>query len=165
MEFKSIMQIEGQCVVTNEQEFLQWWQVFNYFCKNVLKESKTGDLKMANAGHNPPIIGNEHKGYTYIKIEQNIALGVLEDFNFSTEEEHLQAGDKIILYTDGITEAFNKEHEIFTDDRLIASIADTHNLDSVHLIRKIQQEIKNFVKDAEQSDDITILALTYKGHK
>ncbi|NJO91626.1 MAG: serine/threonine-protein phosphatase [Chloroflexia bacterium] len=126
---------------------------------------KTGKLRMVNAGHNPPIMGNNKEGYKFIELNHNIALGVLDNFEFSAGETQLQPGDRILLYTDGITEAFNPEGEVFSEDRLMSTIISNGYANNMQLIQQIQQEIKNFTLDAEQSDDITILAITYNGIK
>jgi len=123
---------------------------------------KTGELRMINAGHNPPIIGNRKVGFDFIKLDQNIALGIIENFEFKSDFRQLAEGDKIFLYTDGITEAFNKHGDVFSESRLLSVISDSETLGSLHLVHKIQHEIKNFTLDTEQSDDITILAVTYK---
>jgi sigma-B regulation protein RsbU (phosphoserine phosphatase) len=82
---------------------------------------------------------------------------------FKPEFIHINIGDQILLYTDGVTEAFNSDGEVFSDDRLL-QLVNNHQTDgSMQLVRKIQQEIKLFVKNADQSDDITILAVTYNG--
>lgn len=122
---------------------------------------KTGELQIINAGHNPPAIGNETDGFRYLKINQNIALGVFDDFSFESDNITLKKGDKILLYTDGVTEAYNKKGQIFTEDRLLTLINNNKADKSIDLVLKIQQEIKKFSIDAEQSDDITILAVTY----
>lgn len=126
---------------------------------------KTGALRMVNAGHNPPIIGNNKDGYQFIELNQNIALGVLDDFEFKVCETQLNKNDRILLYTDGITEAFNPDGEVFSEERLMQIMKDCNTENNQELVIKIQQEIKKFAKEAEQSDDITILAITYYGTK
>jgi serine phosphatase RsbU (regulator of sigma subunit) len=126
---------------------------------------KTGELRMVNAGHNPPVIGNKKEGYSFIELNQNIALGVLDNFEFKSGKRQLKAGERLILYTDGITEAFNPEGEVFSEERLLTTIVSGDELNNRQLVQQIQQEIKNFALDAEQSDDITILAITYNGNK
>jgi serine phosphatase RsbU (regulator of sigma subunit) len=125
---------------------------------------RTNDLLMVNAGHNPPIIGNKIDGYKYISINQNIALGVFDDFVFKSDTFRINIGDQILLYTDGVTEAFNINGEEFSDDRLLSVISLNQSISSMHMVHQIREEIKNFTKDAEQSDDITILAVTYHGN-
>jgi serine phosphatase RsbU (regulator of sigma subunit) len=126
---------------------------------------QTNELFMVNAGHNPPIMGNNSDGYKFVSIDQNIALGVFDDFVFKSAKIDIKKGDQILLYTDGITEAFNNEDEAFSEERLLSIVTSNHTMGSMQLVQKIEQEIKNFTKDAEQSDDITILAVTYNGNK
>ena len=132
-----------------------------FFC--AILNVKTGELQMVNAGHNPPAIGMSGIGFEYVKTEQNIALGVLEDFVFVPSVLKLEKGTKIFLYTDGVTEAFNKNNEVFSEERLLSVLNNCQTDGSFQLVQKIQQEIKNFTFDTEQSDDITILAVTYHG--
>ncbi|MBN1252915.1 MAG: SpoIIE family protein phosphatase [Bacteroidales bacterium] len=126
---------------------------------------KTGILQFVNAGHNPPITGNDEIGYTYLNVNQNIALGILENFKFKAEEKIINVKDKILLYTDGITEAFDEKGKIFSDESLLAVVNNMKDEGSEYFVKKIRKEIKNFTKDAEQSDDITILAITYNGNE
>jgi serine phosphatase RsbU (regulator of sigma subunit) len=125
----------------------------------------TGDLQIVNAGHNPPIIGNDIDGYNYISVDQNIALGIFDNFKFKRNQIKINKGDKILLYTDGITEAFNEAGEQFSEGRLLEIMNMSKSETSEQLVMNIRQEIKKFVKDAEQSDDITILAVSYYGNK
>jgi serine phosphatase RsbU (regulator of sigma subunit) len=125
---------------------------------------KTRELKMVNAGHNPPIIGNSQEGFRFLDLNNNIALGVFDDFEFQENVTKIKKGDQILLYTDGITEAFDINGEIFSEQRLIRFMQESAINTSHELVNKIEQEIKNFTKNAEQSDDITILAITFKGN-
>jgi serine phosphatase RsbU (regulator of sigma subunit) len=122
---------------------------------------KTGKLQIVNAGHNPPIIGSRESGFRLVELEQNIALGVLDDFSFKSGEVQLKPGEMVLLYTDGVTEAFDKEGNIFSENRLISIVNKDEITGSLHLVQKIEQEIKKFTIGTEQSDDITILAVTY----
>ena len=97
-------------------------------------------------------------------IDQNIALGIFDNFEFKVNHCKINPGDKILLYTDGITEAFNPDEELFSEERLLDIIKNTKSSTSKQLVMDIRKEIKNFTKDAEQSDDITILAVTYNGN-
>jgi len=128
-----------------------------------LLDLTTGDLQIVNAGHNPPIVGNSTDGYNYMKVDQNIALGIFDGFEFKLNHSKIKPGDKILLYTDGITEAFNPDEELFSEERLLDIMRKSKTTSSKQLVVDIQSEIKNFTKDAEQSDDITILAVTFNG--
>ncbi len=129
-----------------------------------LLDVTTGDLQIVNAGHNPPIIGNDKSEYNYISVNQNIALGIFEDFKFTANQIKIKPGDKILLYTDGITEAFNEAGEQFSEERLLEIMNNSKSETSEQLVMNIRQEIKKFVKNAEQSDDITILAVSFHGN-
>jgi len=124
---------------------------------------KANELRIVNAGHNPPIIGNMKDGFKYLVLNQNIALGVFDDFKFKHEVIKINPNDHILLYTDGVTEAFNNNGEVFSEEKLLSVIQENKITDSSSMVQKIQDEIKNFTIDAEQSDDITILAITYHG--
>ena len=67
-----------------------------------LIDLETGDLQIVNAGHNPPIVGNDKDGYDYMKVDQNIALGIFDNFEFKLNHYKIKPRDKILLYTDGI---------------------------------------------------------------
>ena len=124
---------------------------------------ETGNMKFVNAGHNPPIIGDDKNGYNYLKVNQNIALGILEDFEFEYNEINLKPNDRVFLYTDGITEAFDAKGNIFSDERLVSTVNNIKIENSESFVKNIRKEIKDFCVNAEQSDDITILAVTYNG--
>ena len=124
---------------------------------------ETGNMQFVNAGHNPPIIGNNKDGFNYLEVNQNIALGILEDFEFEHDEINLKKNDKVFLYTDGITEAFDAEGNIFSDERLFSTVNNMKVEESESFVKSIREEINNFCVNAEQSDDITILAVTYNG--
>ncbi|RLD67258.1 MAG: hypothetical protein DRI95_05105 [Bacteroidetes bacterium] len=129
-----------------------------------LLDLSSGDLQIVNAGHNPPIIGNNVDGYKYMEVDQNIALGIFDNFEFKVNHSKIKPGDKMLLYTDGITEAFNPDEELFSEERLLNIMRKSEASTSKQLVMDIRKEIKNFTKDAEQSDDITILAVTYNGN-
>ena len=131
------------------------------FC--AILDLTSGDLQIVNAGHNPPLIGNQKEGYRYMEVDQNIALGIFEGFGFKINKSKIKAGDKILLYTDGITEAFNPEEELFSEERLLDIMNQSNDETSEQLVTNIRKEIKKFTKDAEQSDDITVLVVTFKG--
>lgn len=114
---------------------------------------KTNILNFSNAGHNPPII-EENNNFKLLDIDGGIALGVLEDYNYITEEIELPS--KIIAYTDGITDAINKNETMYGEKRLINCLNNNSNED---IINSILKDVNNFVEDNEQFDDMTILIL------
>lgn len=125
---------------------------------------KTGLLRFANAGHNPPIIGyNQH--YHYLKCNTGFVLGGLKDAFVVDEELTLKPGECITLYTDGLTEARNNEGEFYGEGRLIQSFNERDYTCLIELHHTIKDKIDSFVDGAPQSDDLTFISLKYHGDK
>ena len=118
-----------------------------------------GKFVYVNAGHNPPLLKTRGEGYRFLKSKPGLFLAFMEDAEFREEEITLEGGDVLYLYTDGVTEAMNPEDEQFSDPRLMAVMNKHIDDPAEDLLPLIKQEIDDFVRDAEQSDDITMLAL------
>ncbi len=125
---------------------------------------KTGHVKYVNAGHNPPIIIRGDK-VEYLKARTGFVLAGLHGIKYKYQELTLEKGDKIVLYTDGITEAMNVDEQFFGESRLLDVVDRGKTLRVEGLCNVVRSELDDFVGDAEQFDDITILALRYNGHK
>ncbi|MCL2819302.1 MAG: serine/threonine-protein phosphatase [Oscillospiraceae bacterium] len=121
----------------------------------------TGRLTYVNAGHNPPLIrrGDE---YEFLRVDSGLMLAVMEDMRYTQEEVILNKGDMLFLYTDGVTEAKNKEKKLFTDKRMLEKANSYKSDNAKELLFNIKKEIDNFAEGAEQADDITMLALEIK---
>jgi len=127
-------------------------------------DTETGELKIGNAGHNPPLIGKGiGQDYEFITLPESIVLGPMEDVTFSSVTVMLKPDDIIFLYTDGITEAMNPRGEIFSDDRLRTTLSSLKGNNITEIVCGVRDEVKNYAQEAPQSDDITIVALHYKG--
>ncbi len=114
----------------------------------------------SNAGHNHPFIVG--KTVTELNKATGTLLGLFKDEKYETATVNLNAGDTVFLYTDGVTEAINGENEFFGEKRLISVLKDFKASKSENLISFVNGSVKDFVKDAEQYDDITMLTLTAK---
>lgn len=126
---------------------------------------RTGEVTYCNAGHNRPYIINKEKNtISQLPRIHGLPMGTFEK-PYTSEKTMLLPGDTIVLYTDGITEAFNSVNEPFGDERLRKLIDTNSNLTATELTNLILKEVKDFVNGAEQSDDITILILTFNGKK
>ena len=126
---------------------------------------KTGKTSFANAGHNPPIHGSGNK-FDYFKLPSGFILGGLEGSRYKQLDKTLKSGDTIFIYTDGVTEAMNENDELYGEKRLkelLDSLPET--LTAKEICEAVQEDIKKFVGDVEQSDDITMLALKYNEKK
>ena len=131
-------------------------------CFLAIIDKNTGKMVYANAGHNPPIVGNNHH-FEYLKPWHGLLLGSFKKVRLKDEEITLKPGDCITLYTDGITEARNAEGEFFGEERLLKAFNKKEYMSIVELHHSIKDEVAEFVKDASQSDDITFVTLKFRG--
>lgn len=123
----------------------------------------TGILKYTNAGHNPPVIINKNKGAVMFEKTKFIPVGLFEDFNYGESSLMLEPGDKIFLYTDGVSEAENSDNLLFGDQTIVDIINMNLNASPRELIGKMEESIAAHVKDFSQSDDITMMTIVYNG--
>lgn len=123
----------------------------------------TGSLSYCNAGHNPPYIKRKSGKLEQLDELHGPILGVLPDLTYSKDKNLLAPGDMLLIYTDGVTEAMNEKEEEYSDQRLadllLGSGAQIPNEVTVDIIEDIRRHQGN----AEQSDDITLLAVMYNG--
>lgn len=117
----------------------------------------TGHLTYVNAGHNPPLLYRKNRGFEYIKDKPSFILAGLETTKYRKYEFDLNPGDGIYLYTDGVTEANDKDGHLYGEDRLYKVINGLQNFDTKEICTGIEEDVANFAKGAEQSDDITML--------
>jgi phosphoserine phosphatase RsbU/P len=127
---------------------------------------RTGEVRFANAGHNPPlIIGSE--GIRYLDIKSGFMLGPMPDAVYETERLTLQPGDTLFLYTDGVTEATNPADQLYGEPQLLHALQNGPQDDPTEMIHFIRAEVYRHAGGAPQSDDVTMLAIKWgmKGHK
>jgi sigma-B regulation protein RsbU (phosphoserine phosphatase) len=120
-------------------------------------------LLYSRAGHNPGILCSSALGETKLLLSKGMALGLEEGSIFTStlkeEEIGLSQGDVFVLYTDGFTEAMNERHEEYSEERLIKLIEHNRKLSARDLISLITKEVKKFVDNYPQHDDMTILVV------
>lgn len=122
-------------------------------------EISTGEFVYVNAGHNPPLLKKAAEGFQWLPTEPGFVLAGLEDFQFNENRVILEAGDLLYLYTDGVTEAVNRRDELYSDKRLLNELNANGDKNVVELLKAIKANIDLFAEEAEQSDDITMLAI------
>ena len=123
----------------------------------------TGRLRYCNAGHCAPVLIGSGMGE--LPIIPNIPLGIAQGYKFEAQEATICYGTTIFLYTDGLTEATNSSDELFDDQRMLATaqqIYDGKDYDPLHVVETMEQAVKEFVGNAEQSDDLTMMAVQYR---
>lgn len=135
---------------------------YNMFvtCWLGILDKESGELRFTNAGHNPPIVKSNGK-FSYLSAKPGLVLGGFKDFEYKEAKTKLNKGDKLFLYTDGVTEAHNVRSELYGEDRLIEMVS---NLDAspYETVTKIRNDIREFSRNAEQFDDITMLMVEYR---
>ena len=122
----------------------------------------SGKISFANAGHNPPIIVHENGECEYLKSRTGFVLAGMEGMMYRANEMVLKKGDRIFLYTDGVTEATDKKEALYGEDRLLSYMDNNKNLNAEALLSGIKEDIDLFAGDAPQFDDITMLVFDYK---
>lgn len=120
----------------------------------------TGDFEFVNAGHNPQLLLNTDQ-YDWIDANPGFVLAGLEGIPYQSQRIRLKHGARIFLYTDGVTEAQDKKDELFGEDRLLQSLAKNGAKPLSEMIDGVRADIDAFVGEAEQFDDITMLAFEY----
>ena len=125
----------------------------------------TGVVKFANAGHNPPVIRRKDGSFEYLKSKVGFVLAGMDGISYKEQETTLNPGDEIFLYTDGVVEATNAETILFGDDRLKDSLNRHYKEDVQTMCESVLKDVDDFVGEAPQFDDITMLSLKIKEKK
>ncbi len=123
----------------------------------------SGCLSYANAGHNPPIFRRGGGAYEYLHCRPGFVLAGMEGIKYRQAELMLAPGDRLYLYTDGVTEATNAAEELYGEARLLQVLNQSGSQPLTAVLGLIQADIDGFVGEAPQFDDITMLLLEYQG--
>ncbi len=122
-------------------------------------DPETGQVRFANGGHNPPLIVHKDGSSTVLPLTGGVALGVAPQFGFSTDQVRLEPGEALVMYTDGVSEAEDRDNEEFGMERLLKVFAGAR-LESARAANDaIFAAVREFAGDRSQSDDITCLVL------
>ena len=122
-----------------------------------------GELVYCNAGHNPPYIKRNSGKLEQLDELHGPILGVLPDLTYTADNTALAPGDMLVMYTDGVTESMNEGDEEYTDQRLADLLSESNAQIPNELTLEILEDVRRHQGDAEQSDDITLLAAQYHG--
>jgi len=118
----------------------------------------TGELTYSNAGHCKPILLGEKP--MFVEIDANIPVGIMPDWHYTSQHTSMKPGQTLFLYTDGLTEAETVTQEQFGEKRLMNALAKAGTAPRP-LVENIIQVVHEFVGSAEQSDDLTMLAIQF----
>jgi sigma-B regulation protein RsbU (phosphoserine phosphatase) len=130
-----------------------------FYC---ILDPATGLLRYANGGHNPPYVRRSDGTVEALNGAAGPALGVLPGVGFPDHRLQLRSGDRLVLYTDGVTEAFNPANEAYGAERLIAEVRAAGDGAAAVLIERICRSVTTFSGGAPQADDITLTVLAWR---
>ena len=119
----------------------------------------SGEVDYASAGHDSPFILGGSAGLRQLGTEGGPPLGAVDDFHYPIDHDRIDTGEVLLLFTDGVTEAENAEHRLYSSERLAIALAKAPVVDAQCVVAAVVDDVKRFVAGAEQSDDMTLLAL------
>ena len=122
-------------------------------------EHSTGHVVAANAGHEYPAIRKANGQFELIKDVHGLAIGIMEDIPYKEYEFHLEKGDTLFIYTDGVPEATDANDELFGNERMVEALNSSPEVIPETIVKTVKQKIDEFVGEAPQFDDITMLAI------
>ncbi len=131
------------------------------FC--ALVDLKSGECRYSNGGHNPPFVLDGKGGVTRLSLTGGPAVALAPGMEFGEKAFVFQPGDKLFLYTDGLTEALNLSGDMFGEARAVEELRKLSNAGSVQSVKSMQEALRGFAAGAEQSDDVTMLAFRMLG--
>jgi phosphoserine phosphatase RsbU/P len=127
--------------------------------------TKTGEFLYANGGHNLPVLADSHGEATFLERPSGPVVGIMDDAEFESARCVLSPGSLLVVYSDGVTEAFNVKDEAFSDERLQATVTRCGRDAPKEVAEAVLKEVDSFVDTAPQADDITIVAVQFKGRR
>jgi serine phosphatase RsbU (regulator of sigma subunit) len=131
------------------------------FCAVI--DLRTGDMEYSNGGHNPPYLLRGDGSVEMLEPTGGTVLGVLQDLDYVSKRAQLRPGDAIFLYTDGVTEAMDINAALFSEQRLGSALRQCVQGTPEAIIRSVIASVEHYCGNVAQSDDITVLAVRYRG--
>lgn len=132
-------------------------QFMTAFCG--LLDLQTHRLRYVSAGHNPPLLAVGPAPFAYLREPINPPVGIVPGLSYRGGEAQLEPGSRLLIYTDGVTEAEDDASRMLGEDRLLARIQSLAAAASADLVDAVFAEVQTFAEGAQQSDDITVLAI------
>ena len=126
-------------------------------------ELSTGKLTCANAGHEYPAFRRPGGSFELFRDRHGFVLGGMDGAKYKEYELTLEPGSKLFVYTDGVPEANNAGQELFGTTRMLEALNRNPDADPAGVLQNVRNAVDDFVLDAEQFDDLTMLCMEYKG--
>ncbi|MBQ6555336.1 MAG: serine/threonine-protein phosphatase, partial [Firmicutes bacterium] len=143
------------CANNHEEMFVTVWLG--------ILDIKTGKVTAANAGHEYPILMQQGGSFELFKDKHGFVVGGMEGVKYKEYEFTMQPGATLFLYTDGLPEATDKNNEMFGTERTLDALNKYKTASPEEILKGIKDSVDEFVNGAEQFDDLTMLAMHYKG--
>ena len=124
---------------------------------------RTGEFSYANAGHNPPYIKRRYGTLDRLDQFHGPVIGAVEDLSYQEGSGCLALGDMFFLFTDGVTEAMNRQKQLYGEERLVDLLSSRDHKSAESLTLAVVDDVQDFEAGADQADDVTILCLQYFG--
>lgn len=125
--------------------------------------TRSGEVQYSNGGHNSPCLVRSTGEVEMLPYTDGVLLGKMEHQDYDAKKIQLEKGDKLFMYTDGVTEAMDSEMNMYEEERLISYLRKSNGSSLQDLTTGSITDLKSFVRGAPQSDDITVMALRYLG--
>ena len=127
-------------------------------------DTRSGAFEYCNGGHNSPFLISTDGKVNQLKNVGGLLIGAIADTVFESNVIMLKPDETLFFYTDGVTEAFNKNEEEFEEERLIEVLKNSNRSSAIDSVKNVFDNVQKFADGVEQSDDITCLALKYLKH-
>ena len=118
-------------------------------------------LEYCNAGHNPPVLGNADGQFSFLDVLPNAPIGLWPGLEYEGEEIEYLSDRKILLYTDGLNEAENRQQEQYGDDRIVELLTSLYASNCHDIVEALKADTTRFRDGAEPNDDLTLLAFSF----
>ena len=143
------------CANNREEMFVTVWLG--------ILELSTGKLTAANAGHEYPVIRHANGSFELFKDKHGFVIGGMDGVRYKEYELQMEPGAKLFLYTDGVPEATDAEQALFGTERMLAALNRDADAKPEDILGQVRLAVDDFVRDAEQFDDLTMLCMHYLG--
>ena len=161
---KGMQGYSAAACLTESNRLLAAYSVENMFVTvfYAIYNTKTGLVSYTNAGHNPPHLLRRNGTVSELPISTNTIVGVFDDLEYQEDTLQMEHGDTLVMFTDGVTEATDAEFQEFGPERMDSILCQNADAECQHIVEAVRAGIMDFVGEAEQSDDITMLVMKRK---
>jgi len=125
----------------------------------VILDLGSGKVDYASAGHDSPFVLGGSTGLRQLVTEGGPPLGAVDEFRYPVDHDRVEPGEVLLLFTDGVTEAVNDKHVLYSSERLAKALATAKVFDARRVVTAVIDDVSRFIGGAEQADDMTLLAV------